>query len=286
MKNIKGIILDIDGVIVGDKIGFNSPNPHKFVINELKKIHKNGIEISLCTAKPHFAIRKIIDDAQLNNLHITNGGGVIINPVNNNIVKKHIIDGKVARQVLQKYLDNNVYVEFYNSKDYFAQKNQVSKITKGHTHVLQQRPVILDDLPESSLSHKITKIMPIANDEKDKERVIKLFTDFQNNLTLSWGVHPIILPLQFGIITAPGISKRQGAIDILENSDMSFDNMLGVGDSTSDWQFIKLCKYGAAMGNATQELKELVLSKGKDLSFIGPTVDEHGILKIFDHFID
>ena len=25
MKNVKGIILDVDGVIVGEKIGFNSP---------------------------------------------------------------------------------------------------------------------------------------------------------------------------------------------------------------------------------------------------------------------
>lgn len=285
MRNIKGIIIDVDGVIVGEKIGVNSPNPHESVIKRLKELHqKNGIGISLCTAKPHFAIRQIIDSAQLNNLHITDGGGVIINPINNIVVKKHLIDSEVAKRVLQKYLDNDVYVEFYTPKGYFIQKDQVSKITKGHTHVLQQEPTLLDNLPTSVSEHEITKIMPIATDEKDKERVTSLFQDFQDQLTLSWGVHPVVLPLQFGIITAPGISKKQGAIEISASSNVPFENMLGIGDSGSDWQFIELCRYGAAMGNANQELKDLVLSKGTGFSFVGPTVDEHGILKILDHF--
>lgn len=35
MQDIKGIILDVDGVIVGEKIGFNSPNPNLEVIETL-----------------------------------------------------------------------------------------------------------------------------------------------------------------------------------------------------------------------------------------------------------
>ena len=38
MDKVKGIILDVDGVIVGEKIGFNSPNPHIDVINKLPNI--------------------------------------------------------------------------------------------------------------------------------------------------------------------------------------------------------------------------------------------------------
>ena len=49
--NIKALILDIDGVIVGQKKGFNSPHPHESVILALKKIKKNGTSISLCKQK-------------------------------------------------------------------------------------------------------------------------------------------------------------------------------------------------------------------------------------------
>ncbi len=286
-KGIQGIILDVDGVIVGEKIGVNSPYPHPSVIQRLSDLRqKNGIVISLCTAKPHFAIRKIIDDTHLNNLHITDGGGVIIDPIDSLVVTQHTIPKDVAKEVLETYLSHGVYVEFYTPKGYYIQKDRVSTITTGHTHVLQHEPVLLANLAESSLDHEITKIMPIATDVADKARLTSLFQDFQDRLTLSWGVHPVILPLQFGIITAPGISKQQGVFDIARITGIPLDNFLGIGDSTSDWQFIEPCGYGGAVSNASQELKDLVLSKGESRSFIGPSVDEHGILKILDHFFN
>lgn len=285
MVKIKGIILDIDGVIVGEKIGFNSPEPHPDVINRLKSIHDQGIVVSLCTAKPHFAIKSIINAANLSNFHITDGGSVIINPIDNVIVKKHLINKNEAAKILEMYLENNVYTEFYTVDDYVIQNNQISDITDKHTHILQQKPKIVQSLSEESLKSEITKIMPIALDEKDKERVTELFKQLGSNLTLSWGIHPVALPLQFGIITAPGISKKQGAMDISESSNVPFENMLGVGDSKSDWQFIELCKYGAAMENAGHELKDLVATKGGDYSFIGGHVDDNGILEILDAFL-
>ena len=282
---IKGIILDVDGVIVGEKIGFNSPWPHPNVIGKLKKIRSKGIPISLCTAKPHFSIDKIIKDAGLNNYHIADGGEVIINPIENEIVEKHLLDSRITAEVINAYLKHNVYVEFYTVDNYVIQKNQVSEITRGHAHVLQKKARIVNNLKSEVLKSEVTKLMPIAKDENDKKKITKIFEPFKNNLTLSWGVHPVILPLQFGIITAPGISKKQGAVAISKNIDVSFENILGIGDSTSDWQFIELCKYGGAMGNAKQELKDLVLSKGKDFSRIGPSVDQNGIIEILDFFV-
>ena len=134
-------------------------------------------------------------------------------------------------------------------------------------------------------NNEITKIMPIALDEKDREQVSTLFKQLGIDLTLSWGIHPVALPLQFGIITAPGISKSQGTIDISENADIPFENMLGVGDSKSDWQFIELCRYGAAMENASQDLKNLVATKRDNFSYIGGHVDKNGILEILDFFL-
>lgn len=281
---IKGMILDVDGVIIGEKIGFNSPDPNSEVISALKQIKSKGIFVSLCTAKPHFAIKDIIKKAGLDNLHITDGGGVIIDPTANIILKSNIIESSAAIKVIEAYLKHDVYTEFYTVDDYFIQEDQVSNITKKHTHVLQKEPLTIKSLMGSASQNKITKIMPIAKDENDKKRLIKIFEPFKDELVLSWGVHPVILPLQFGIITAKGISKKNAWEEIIKNANVSFDCVLGVGDSTSDWQFIQPCKYGAAMGNASDELKELVKSKGEEFSYIAPSVDENGIIELFKHF--
>lgn len=281
---IKGIILDIDGVIVGEKIGFNSPNPHPLVIQKLKEIREKGIVVSLCTAKPHYSIQTIINEAGLNNLHITNGGGVIIDPLNNLILKKHAIEKNIAAQVIKYYLENSAYTEFYTPEDYFIQDNQQNELTKTHIHILQKDPVIVDSLTKESTIHEIVKIMPVAKNEEDKVRLTKLFEPFKESLTLSWGIHPIALPHIFGIITAKGISKKQAALEIASNYKIEPSELLGIGDSTSDWQFIESCKYGASLENGSGEIKNLVQSKGKDFSVIGKSVDENGILGIFSYF--
>jgi len=281
---IKAIILDVDGVIVGEKIGFNSPYPHPDVINRLKKIRQKGISISLCTAKPHYSIQKIIDDAGLNNLHITNGGGVVIDPIDNLILKKHVINKEQCKKVIKQYLDNAVYTEFYSVNEYFIQESQKSELTKTHIHILQRDPHVVSSLIDEVQKQDIVKIMPIAKNEDDKKCLTELFEPFKNDLTLSWGIHPIALPHLFGIITAKGISKKQAALEIANSIGVKPEEMLGVGDSSSDWQFIESCGYGGAIGNASDELKKLVCSKGKEKSFVGKSVDENGILDIFNYF--
>lgn len=285
MKNIKGIILDVDGVIVGEKIEFNSPNPHEDVINKLKQLKDEGISISLCTAKPHFSIGEIIKNAGLDNYHIADGGSVIINPINNTIVKKHILDKKIVKQILEVYIKNNVYTEIYTVDNYYIQKSQENDITPQHTHILQAKPVMLNDIVEESVKYDVTKIMPIALNEEDQIRVKTMFEEMNTGVTLSWGIHPIANPLKFGIITAPGISKKGGAIEISKNMNIPLENILAVGDSTSDWQFIELCGYGAAMANASDKLKELVQTKEEKHYYVGnKTVDENGIIEILEYF--
>ncbi len=280
---IKGIILDVDGVIIGEKKGRNFPFPNQEVINSLKKAKSKGIKISLCTAKPFFAIKKIVEDAKLDNPHITDGGSVVINPIKNQILSSHFIETSLAQKVMDVYLKNQVYAEFYTLDDYFLQKDQACELTKKHAEILQKQPKKVFSLLKEASNKRITKIMPVAKNEQDKERVIELFELFEKELMLSWGVHPTALPFQFGIITPKGISKKSAAEQIIQSEKINFNNVLGIGDSSSDWQFIELCKYGGAVGNASEKLKELVLSKGKR-GFVGPNVDDNGIINILKHF--
>ncbi len=275
---IRAIILDVDGVIVGEKIGYNSPNPHPDVIRVLREIHSLGIPIALCTAKPNFAISQIIEDAGLDNLHITDGGAVAGR-------KKHVIDTQIAREVIGVLLQEGVYTEFYTVDDYFIQSSQRSPITRQHTHILQREPKIVESLFDEVAKHEPTKIMPIAKDELDKQTVAQLLQPFANRLQISWGVHPVALPLQFGIVTALGISKKAGAIEISKSTDIPLEDFLGVGDSFSDWQFMEVCGFAAAMGNASEDLKEKVKTKGEGKFYIGPGVDENGIIEILKYFL-
>lgn len=283
---IKAIILDVDGVIIGEKIGYNSPHPHPDVVAALKKVRGKGIAVCLCTAKPHYSITEEINRPNLHNPHIADAGAVIIDPIDNIIVEKHVLDKELVKEILQTLRDASVYMEFYTVNDYFIQKDSVSETTKKHTHILQREPVLLTDIVKESSDYDVTKIMPIAIDNGDKKRVSEVLGWFTSKASISWGVHPVALPLQFGIITAPGSSKKEGAEVIVKSLGISFDDVLGIGDSTSDWSFIQLCGYGATLANGTDELKELIKGKGEEKYFVSAgSVDENGIIEIFRHFI-
>lgn len=281
---IKGIILDVDGVIVGGKKGYNWPNPHPDVIRALRKLRSKGVFISLCTGKGTFAIRGIVEAANLDNLHIGDGGAVVVDFLNNTIIEKHIVGTDIVLHVLEIYQQQDVYVELYTIDGYYVQQNMLSDITKKHTAILYRAPIIVESLQEAVRSLDIVKIMPIAKDEHDKQNVITLFEPFKRALSLQWGVHPTALPLQFGIITLQNISKKQAAVTISKNTKVSLANTLGVGDGMTDWEFMQLCGYVGAVGNASEQLKNMIFSRKNNTGFIGPGVDENGLLGILEHF--
>jgi len=282
---IRAIILDVDGVIVGSKIGFNSPDPNANVIEALKSIHLNGIHIVLCTGKPYWGINEIIRAAKLNNPHIVDSGGVIIDPIDNVIVEEHTLRKQLVRKILQICIKENIYVEFYTVDDYFIQEDKKSDITDKHRHILQRSPKMLKDIVAESTRYNITKIFTIALNEEDKQRVDSLFASYKNKVSFSWGVHPIALPLQIGIITAKGNSKKEAAGAVIKNLNLSFENVLGIGDSTNDWSYMQLCSYVATVFNGSKELKELIKTKGEGKYFISNnSVDENGVLDIFKNF--
>ncbi|NTU46202.1 HAD family phosphatase [Candidatus Roizmanbacteria bacterium] len=280
---IKGIILDVDGVIIGNKQGYNWPLPNTRVLETLKSLRQNGVVISLCTGKGTFAIHEIVKLAHLDNVHIGDGGAVVADILNQKIIEQHTIDTNHVLTILDMLLSHNIYTELYTQDGYYIQKNQIGDKTEKHKAILYREPNIVDSLREKANELAVVKIMPVADDETQKNVIISLFEQFKNTLTLQWGIHPTALPYQFGIITLQGISKKQAAITISKHTGVPLDEMLGVGDGMTDWQFMEICGYAGAMGNASQGLRDHVALKN-DRGYVGKSVDENGALDILKHF--
>lgn len=280
---IKGLILDVDGVLVGGKKGYNWPDPHPDVISTLKHLREKGIIVSLCTGKGTFAIKNIVEMAHLDNVHIGDGGAIVIDYIHNSVITQHVINKEKVIEIVKLLSTDNVYVELYTKDGYYVQKDCVGDKTVKNSAILYREPFLVKALLETAKDIDVVKIMTVADNEEDKKRIINLFQPYVVDLTLQWGVHLTALPYQFGIITMNGISKAQAARVISKHTSVSLQEILGVGDGMTDWQFMEICGFAGAMGNASQELKDKVISKGQN-GYIGKSVDENGLLNILSHF--
>jgi len=277
----KSIVLDIDGVIIGSRNGINRPHPHPDVMAKLKNVRNRGIPIILCTAKPAFAIEYEIKEADLNNPHIADSGALLVDN-KGKVYEQFLLEPELAHDIVKAFLNKNVYVEVYTKDDYYIQSDQKGEWADQHASIMQREPKVVDDLADFCMSHEITKIIQVVATEAQKPEGDKNFAPFANRANQVWAIHPAILPLQFAIITAPNVTKVQGLIDIAKIIDVNLCDMLAVGDSTSDWNFMSECGYVGAMGNASDELKDLVTMRGGE---IGPSVDENGVIDIIDWYL-
>ncbi|MBP9690578.1 HAD-IIB family hydrolase [Candidatus Woesebacteria bacterium] len=279
---INGIILDIDGVISGDKKGYNWPDPHPDVVHAIKSINARGITVSLCTGRGTFGIHHFVKLLELKNPHIGDGGAVIIDVYRDMILDSHPIDPKIVARLVDHLQQKNLYLELYTVQDYYIESGSEKDITEKHASVLGKKSIAVSSLSSLGTSDEVIKIMPIAGGAAQKKEVESIFRDYEDILTLQWGTHPSANPYEFGIITTKGISKGTAATKLMSLLDIRNEDVLGVGDSTTDWDFIKQCGFAGAMGNASTDLKRNV--ETKEHYRIGPDVDHNGLLDIFRHF--
>lgn len=281
---IKALILDVDGVIVGNEEGVNFPLPHVEVIQAFRKLNSKGIPIILCTAKYRHAIEGIIRQAALHNPHITDGGALVIDPVDNIVVKEHIIDPMVVQKCLDSFLKRGLFAEIYTAEGYYHQKSQArefAELTKKRISVLQMDPMAVDSLKETAKKLDIIKIINFIK-ETEKIKVEEVLQEIGKEVNSIWTSHPYLTPYRPLVITAPGVTKAQGSQEALDSLGLSFDEVLGVGDSESDWDFMQHCGYVATLANGDEQIKTHVLSKKNH--YIAPHVNENGMLDILEYF--
>ncbi len=285
MSPIKLVILDIDGVIIGRRKGHNNPVPSGPVTDRILELQKKGIMVSYCTNRSFSGIGQILESTQSNGVHIVDGGAILFDAGKHAPTVQHIIDPVDVSAAIDFSERHQAHIEVYILDRYFIQRSQsTSIIVPEHSRILGQEPEVVSSLADVATRYPVVRILAVLPDQQSSEQFTADWKSEGLSASLHWGVHPTLLPHQFGVITATGVSKKKGMCELLAQAGVSSDQTLGIGDWISDWEFMEECGYVGAMGNANDELKEKVKTKGDGHFVIGGDVDEDGILKILDHF--
>lgn len=280
---IQHLILDVDGVITGSLDNINTPFPHGDIASALRQIEAGGVSVTFCTGKPLFALREVIESVNIGGIHIADSGAQIFDLDKDAQIDTTPLDKTLARRLIETFTQANVYLEFYDSLDYYIRTSDRSALTEGHARILARSPKEITDPGALLEKGTLIKLVPVASGDDEKQKIEQLLADYAGQLHLYWGIHPNLPTVHFAVLTSPQASKRTAVEQLFTKAKINPQTTLAIGDSSGDWPFIDLCGFQAAMGNSDQNLLNKVSNSNKP-HYIGGDVDENGLISILTHF--
>jgi len=287
-NDIKAVVLDVDGILVGHKGGPNFPAPCPEIIDALRSIKAAGIPVILCTGRPFYtpAMELIVNVADLNNFHIGEMGCLTMNPISGKILRCQTVSQGDCHRLVHQLLEENIVTNYFTPEKYFVQKNQADdEISILLAASVEAHPVEVESLEDNIKNLPILYVSGNSKKESARFAMENIYKNFSGKFNLLWGNNLFLADYHYGFFVPSGTSKSASLINLLGHIGISFENVLGAGDGIVDWDFMKFCGYRATLENALPEvLKNMRATNDPARNFIGPGVDQNGILAAFRHF--
>lgn len=136
-----------------------------------------------------------------------------------------------------------IFKEYENNNELliFGDKTEVNR---AHEHLIKELPNIM---VSSDNKFRVAEKC-YYKDNVTRNQVAEIVKDY--NVTVydsGFALH----------ITDPNVNKGSSLIELLKWLNISADNVMGIGDSENDIEFLKVCGFKVAVANADERLKNL-----------------------------
>lgn len=252
---VKAIFFDIDGTLVS----FKTHQIPDSTFKALYALRKKGIKLFIATGRGMDGL-SVLKDFPFDGYITLNGQYCYTKDT-------LIYENTIQREDLISLLDylqehpvpccfTEEHHKYFNMRD--ERVDEIHKITQN------------DDHPAGDCSQvynkKIYQCMCFV-DAKEEQVVLKRMP---NCISARW--HPL-----FCDISPKGGTKQNGIDKFLEYYQLSLEDTMAFGDGGNDIAMLKHVHLSIAMGNASQEVKEIA-------DYVTQEVEEDGIYKALEHF--
>ena len=263
MKKYKLIAIDMDGTLL---------TSDKKILEETKKdLHyakENGTTVCICTGRGYPAIKRYIDEIELEMPLILYNGSRIRMSDNSRVIYNQVIDQDVAMKVYDVIEAHNGTCCFWKEdKLYF---NKMDEYTNYYLKLTGISPIIVSS-KEKELFSNINKFIWFATPEYLEE--VK-----SNILVNVSGIDYFKSHSSLLEIVPPDVNKGHTLSELGKILGINQDEIIAIGDEENDLSMIKYAGLGVAMANAKPIVKE-------NANYITLSNDENGVGEVIKKFI-
>ncbi|AVH71366.1 Cof-type HAD-IIB family hydrolase [Nostoc sp. 'Lobaria pulmonaria (5183) cyanobiont'] len=270
-KDIKLLVLDIDGTIAGHSNTISKPVKQAIVAAQAR-----GIQVAIATGRMYCSALRFHQDIGSTLPLMAYQGAWIQDPITQKIHRHWVVSREIAHQLLDYFekpeLRSLLSVHFYiNDQLYVRELTRETKIYAERSGVI---PIPVGDLRQA-LTNEPTKILALSD---DIDVIDKLLGNLRRQYT------PAELYLTTSVATffeATNASVNKGtAVRYLaeELLGLQLANVMAIGDNFNDVEMLEYVGLGVAMGNAPAGVQAIA-------KWVAPSVEEDGAAVAIEKFL-
>jgi len=240
------IVLDLDDTLLRDDLTI-SPRTHDALI----EAQKRGVRVVLASGRPTGAIKRYASE-----LELEQHGGWIIS-FNGAVVTdcrtgKTLFEQALAREIIHEIHDHAIahdagILTYVGDRIVTPSANEWVQVE----HDLTGMDIVEVDDFKSAIQRDAIKVIVVDEPERLRKLSdrIRPAVEARMNMVIS---KPFFLEF-----TGKGIDKKYSLSLLLEETGMTRDEVMAVGDSYNDMGMLELAGLGVCMGNGRDEVKAM-----------------------------
>ena len=250
----KLLFFDVDGTLVDFGKNTMSESTEKALI----KAKENGHKVFLCTGRSYNQIYPSLKEFDFDGVVAAAGGYVVCDGKE---ITHHVYGSELMKKVVDTVGRNQTGLIFQTKNGSITNNRWASKFIDAFSEqfdmtVIQDNPTFKDIIIDEDIDNYHEKYA-------DVESTIYCSCDYHiDDLRKMLGDKFVVTLSSFkepepysGEITLAGVNKGTGIDDVVKALGMEQKDTIGFGDGQNDFDMLRYCNIGVAMGNASDEVK-------------------------------
>jgi len=242
VNKIALVISDVDGTLVTrDKV--LTPR----AIAAVARLHANGIGFSICSSRPPFGMRMLIEPLRLSLPFGGYNAGAIVEP-DLTVVEQKLIPPDAVREAVAIFQEHRIDCWVFVGNQWLIANPEGSHV-EHETHTIQTPPTVVPAFTEAQFA-AVGKIVGPSDDHGLVARVTELMQQALVGRASAARSQPYYCD-----VIPPGIDKGRLVEVLAQRLGVSRNEILVLGDMENDLEMFRKAGFAVAMGNAADAVK-------------------------------
>lgn len=242
MAHVSLVVTDVDGTLVTrDK----TLTPR--TLAAVARLHAAGIRFSICSSRPPFGLRMMIEPLQLKLPFGGYNSGAIVNP-DLTVVEQKLIPSEAAEEAVAAFRRHAVDCWVFTGAEWLVANPQGSHVDH-ETRTVQTPPTVV---PQFAAAH-LAAVGKIVGPSDDHGLVARLADELRE--ALSGRANVARSQLYYCDVVPPGVDKGRLVNLLAARLGVPEAEILVLGDGENDIEMFRRAGLAVAMGNAADAVK-------------------------------